>query len=174
MQRSLPPSAIMLLSSLLVACGKSPSYSSAPPPPTQAASSAPSASFMRLIERDPPSESDIAEFLALASGADAPSAMRVFTIPESDFTERKVADADNQAQNYIDLSADLRRFSRAVIDRGNALRDSGDIEDARRHYQAVLTAADANSWEGVAQVGKMTADAMRRAAEAELAKLPAP
>ena len=98
--------------------------------------------------------------------------MRVFTIPESDFTERKVADANKQMQDYIDLSADLRRFTKAVIDRGNALRDAGDIAGATRHYQAVIAVADANSWEGVVQIGKLTADSMRRAAQSELAKTP--
>jgi hypothetical protein len=128
--------------------------------------------FAALLELDTMAEDDIQLFLAISESEDALARMRVFHTPESDFSSGRLDDPEGRIREYLVTSASLRRSARAVIDRGNSLRGAGEIQGARRHYKAVLVAADANSWEGVVLMGKMTADALRGAAESELAKLP--
>lgn len=163
----------ILVAAIPLACGKQSSTTRNAPSSAASPSADSPVDFLTLIGHEVPTQTDIDAFLAIAESGNASTTMRVFTTPESDFAAERLKDPDAKVEDYIAVSAHIRRFARAVIARGNTLRDQGDIAAARRHYQAVLVAADANSWEGVAQIGLMTADALRRAAEAELTTLPA-
>lgn len=159
--------------SIVTAVGGCSRQQAAPPPPvagdttTAALILTPEtldALFASTPADDLESDAAVARFVEIASRQDAPSALRVFHDKESDFAQRRIANPNAKMRELIAASESLRLLARATLGRATALAEAGDAAGARRHLDAVLAAADANSWPGVVEIGRITADSLRKGA----------
>lgn len=115
-----------------------------------------------------PSPEETAQFLdAIAEAPD--EELRVFERSESQFANAPQAERDALMQAYIDRSRNLRRLTRAGVERAKALHAQGSAEEARAILDDIERLGRANTGPPgqIVQIGRIAGEAiLRQMAEA--------